>query len=219
MPSRLLKEGICDSAKIDALSAEEEVFFYRLLVVADDFGRMDARPAILRARCFPLKETLSASKVESWLKSLNSVGLLARYEVDGKPFLQIGNWDQRQRSSSKYPPPNDEDAPSVVGQLAGSCQSSDRLGLGKGLGLGAANAVAFSAGAWTVPDSLRSTWESAYPAVDIDGELAKASAWLLANPKNAKSNYARFLNSWLTRAQDKAPRVPAQAPIQREVFT
>lgn len=82
----------------------------------------------------------------------------------------------------------------------------------------AKTAVAFSAGAWSVPDALRSTWESAYPAVDIDAELAKASAWLLANPKNRKSNYARFLNSWLTKAQDSAPRA-AQTPKQREVFT
>ena len=50
-------------------------------------------------------------------------------------------------------------------------------------------------------------WERAYPSVSISTELSKAAAWLLANPKNRKSNYARFLSAWLTRAQDKAPRV------------
>ena len=50
-------------------------------------------------------------------------------------------------------------------------------------------------------------WERAYPAVSIETEIAKAAAWLVANPANRKSNYARFLSSWLTRAQDRAPRV------------
>jgi len=95
MPNRLLKEGIVDSEKINALSAEDEVFFYRLLVVADDFGLMDARPAIVRARCFPLKESLSAAKVEGWLARLNSVGLIARYEVDGKQWHEAGRDTER----------------------------------------------------------------------------------------------------------------------------
>lgn len=48
-------------------------------------------------------------------------------------------------------------------------------------------------------------WKKAYPAIDVLGEMAKAAAWLLANPKNRKSNYARFLSNWLSRAQDRAP--------------
>lgn len=48
-------------------------------------------------------------------------------------------------------------------------------------------------------------WHQAYPAIELDTEIAKAAAWLVANPKNRKSNLARFLTSWLTRAQDRAP--------------
>jgi hypothetical protein len=48
-------------------------------------------------------------------------------------------------------------------------------------------------------------WEKAYPAVNIQAELNKAASWLIANPKNRKSNYARFLSNWLSRVQDKAP--------------
>ena len=48
-------------------------------------------------------------------------------------------------------------------------------------------------------------WEKAYPAVNIQAEINKAAAWLIANPKNSKSNYARFLSGWLSRVQDKAP--------------
>lgn len=57
-----------------------------------------------------------------------------------------------------------------------------------------------------IPEALKAKWETAYPALSLDAELAKASAWILANPKNKKSNYARFLTNWLSRAQDSAPK-------------
>jgi T5orf172 domain len=50
-------------------------------------------------------------------------------------------------------------------------------------------------------------WTRAYPAINLNVEMAKAAAWLHANPKNRKSNYAKFLSNWFSRAQDKAPRV------------
>jgi hypothetical protein len=210
MPNRLLKEGIVDSAAIDALTADAEVFYYRLLVVADDLGRMDARPAILRARCFPLKESLSTEKIGKWLEALAHAKLLIRYVVDGQPYVAITKWEQRVRSSGKYPPPDD-------GQLTDNCPTDDGLGLGKGKGKGASNdnQVVFDAerGGFAIPPILRQQWLKAYPAVGLDVELSKASAWLLANPKNAKSNYARFLGGWLQRAQDKAPRVASGSDV------
>ena len=209
MPNRLLKEGIVDSERIDALSPDAEVCYYRLLVVADDLGRMDARTAIVRSRCFPLKEQSNmAAKIEGWLSELSSKFLILRYTVAGQPYLQIAKWDQRVRSNGKYPEPSDDDLSAYRERLSaggGQEPAGGGLGLGKGKGLGAStNVVRFDAGEWTVPDLLESQWVKAYPAVDIRKELASASAWLLANPKNAKSNYARFLTSWLSRAQDKA---------------
>lgn len=44
MGNRILKESICTSENIDALSYFQEVFFYRMIVKCDDFGRVDARP-------------------------------------------------------------------------------------------------------------------------------------------------------------------------------
>jgi hypothetical protein len=46
-------------------------------------------------------------------------------------------------------------------------------------------------------------WQEAYPACDIWYELKKMKAWLLANPKKRKKQYTRFINNWLSRAQDK----------------
>lgn len=42
MPNRIIKESICVSESIDSLSWFDEVFFYRLIVNCDDYGRLDA---------------------------------------------------------------------------------------------------------------------------------------------------------------------------------
>jgi uncharacterized protein YdaU (DUF1376 family) len=48
------------------------------------------------------------------------------------------------------------------------------------------------------------TWATAYPACTLDIELVRATEWLKANPTKArKSNWRRFLVSWLTRSQDR----------------
>lgn len=69
----------------------------------------------------------------------------------------------------------------------------------------AVNAIAFDGTTWLNTDKHFLLWQKAYPAIDLKTELSKAAAWLIANPKNTKSNYARFLTNWFTRAQDRAP--------------
>ena len=129
MPNRLLKEGIVDSSLLDGLSPEEEVFFYRLLVVSDDFGRMDARSAILKSRCFPLKE-FKLEKIDSWVRSLVRQKLVIMYKVDDKPYLQILKWEQRVRSKGKYPSPDGSEPIDIV--LTNDSELLTDDGLGKG---------------------------------------------------------------------------------------
>jgi hypothetical protein len=89
MPNRLLREGVCTSELINMLSPEEEVMFYRLLVVCDDYGYADARPAILKAQCFPLKETVKPADIERWLSALSGRSLCLRYRKGDKPYVAV----------------------------------------------------------------------------------------------------------------------------------
>jgi hypothetical protein len=50
---------------------------------------------------------------------------------------------------------------------------------------------------------LLPTWKEAYPGVDVIAEVKKAHAWEVANPKKVKKDRPRFLQNWLSRAQDK----------------
>lgn len=137
MPNRLLREGVCTSDSINTLESEEEILFYRLLVVADDFGFMDARPAIVKAQCFPLRETATPPLIERWLCGLAAKGLIERYRgPDGKPYLAVNKWEQRQRSRPRYVGPDAEGCLPIDGQLSDKCPTADGLGRGRGKGKG-----------------------------------------------------------------------------------
>ena len=109
MPDRIIRESICTSDTLNQLTDFEERFWNRLLVNCDDYGRFDARPAILKGRLFPLMDGKTQKDMTNALLRLASVGLVELYEVDGKPFLRVVTWDKYQRiraKRSKYPEPS-----------------------------------------------------------------------------------------------------------------
>lgn len=110
MPNRIIKESIKRSPEIDRLSWFEEVVFYRLIVTADDYGRLDGRPIVLKNDLFPTKETVTKKAIEDAISKLVSVGLLISY-VDAEsdmPYYAFAKWEKHQRirdSKAKYPAP------------------------------------------------------------------------------------------------------------------
>ena len=120
MGNRIIKESICVSEQIDELDWFEEVFFYRLLVNCDDYGVMDARPKILKARLFPLKE-INLEAIVAALQTMIRIGLIRVYEVNELPYLQVIKWGEHQRirdSKHKYPV---ENTCGELPQVAASC--------------------------------------------------------------------------------------------------
>jgi hypothetical protein len=125
VPNRILKESICTSDSINHLSLFEEVFFYRLIVNCDDYGRMDARPAILKAKLFPLRD-VRTEQIGEALNSLSSEELVEVYDVDAKPFVRLVGWAKHQRvrnSVERYPAP-DTSTRGNSRQLAATCGNS-----------------------------------------------------------------------------------------------
>ncbi len=60
-------------------------------------------------------------------------------------------------------------------------------------------------GGWeNIAEKDRTRWAEAYPACNIDTQLARMTAWLVANPAKAhKSNWQRFIVNWLRKEQDR----------------
>lgn len=80
--------------------------------------------------------------------------------------------------------------------------------------------LSFSGGRWVgITEEQQEAWKLAYPSVNIQQQLQLAAAWIVSNPTLApKSNYPRFLNTWLTRQQNQASlhAIPTARTIQHK---
>ena len=104
MPNRILRDWT-DSEVIDALDANTERFFTRLIMKADDFGRYVANWKLLKSHLFPLKSDVRETDISRWLAACEKSGLIALYNVAQKDYLQIVNFKQVLRQKlEKYPP-------------------------------------------------------------------------------------------------------------------
>ena len=121
MPNRILRDWT-DSFAVHELNANEERFFLRLLMKADDYGRFHGSPKLLKAALFPL-HSLDDKDVAKWRDKCSTEGLIDLYEDDrGRVYLEVKNFNQRTRATtSKYP------ARSNDRQVTVTRPSSDRL--------------------------------------------------------------------------------------------
>lgn len=236
MPNRILKESICVSDSISCLSWFEEVLFYRLIVNCDDYGRFDGRISVIKNRLFPLKDNLTIKTVSDGVNKLASAGLVALYEFEGKPYLYLPSWNDHQNvraKRSRYPSPvcnvntheckcnhvqanvpviqsesvsESESNPNVCAEPRGGSTPEAPpvilLPLNDGSDFG-------------VTDEMLSEFSGLYPAVDVMQELRNMRGWLLNNAKNRKTRagICRFINSWLSREQDRPKTRPAKASV------
>ena len=218
MPNRIIKESICFSESIRKLSWFEEVFFYRLIVNCDDYGRLDARPEILQARLFPLRRDITESTVLKTLNVLTAAGMVQVYTYDSKPFLQLTAWEQHQQiraTKSKYPAPDDTSCNQMISDdikcprnpiriresYSDICTEQDAPAPKGTLPLNDGTDYPIYA------DQIEK-WESLYPSVDVKQELRTMLGWLESHPQKRKTKRGinAFINGWLAREQDKGKR-------------
>ena len=117
MPNRIIKESICTSETVDKMTWFEECFWHRLIVNCDDYGCMDARPKILKAKLFPLKDRLTVKDIEDALHKLADMDCVRLYECDSKPYLYLPSWEVHQTvraKKRKYPDPNNVKSSEII---------------------------------------------------------------------------------------------------------
>ena len=107
MPDRIVRAGIVSSDRVAKLSWPAEVFYRRLMSVADDYGRFDGRPAVLRAAMYPLHlERVREADITTWIGECRDAVLVRLYSCSkGKPFVEILDFGQRIQAKSKWPDP------------------------------------------------------------------------------------------------------------------
>lgn len=229
MPNRIIKESICTSDDMAALSWFEQVFFLRLIVTADDYGRMDARPSILRGKMFPLDNTTNKAIIDA-LARLSTVGMVLLYEVGGRPYLQLTAWTKHQTpraKESKYPAPDEaclhlQTSANICEQMqanAPDIRYSDSYSINdirysdvcaepeKSVSTPPVVLLPLNTGEeYPVMPEQCQEWAGLYPAVDVIQQLRAMRGWLLASPdrRKTKRGVTRFINGWLAREQNRA---------------
>lgn len=110
MPSRVVRDEIRRSESLSRVSPEAELTFDRLIVACDDYGRLDARPRVLKSELFPLRDAFTPERVAVLVEELDREGCVLVYEVDGRPYLQLTGWEKhrgkgRRGPKSRFPAP------------------------------------------------------------------------------------------------------------------
>lgn len=109
---RTIKPDFFSSLTIDKLSLTAQRTFIGSWCYVDDEGRGLDDSRLLKAAIWPLSTEHDSAKVESDLKEIAELGLIVRYEVHGRQYIQVTNWKEHQAVShprlSKYPQPPED---------------------------------------------------------------------------------------------------------------
>lgn len=220
MPSRIIREGILTSLKVNQLSVDAELFYRRMLNVVDDFGRYHGTPSLIRAAAYPLRiDTIKDKDVDRWIAQCAQAGLLLHYKSAGVPYIQIVNFGTPRAKESKFPQPQTDENNCL--QMIADALPHENNGT---VVVSVVEDVSVSGGGGhDIPDDLRGlelyeadkvlckAWpatkraiQQAYPHVDVLGEVRRAHAWEVGQPTKKKLR-AKFLTSWCSRAEPPAP--------------
>ena len=106
MGNRMIRETLIESNKIARLSDFDFRLWVVLILLADDYGVIDARPQIIKGFGYPLRDSVTANEIADALQHLEDGGCILRYTVDGKAYAQFPNWAKHQRmryGKHRYP--------------------------------------------------------------------------------------------------------------------
>ena len=119
--ARNIKPGFFRNADLVELHFEARLLFIGLWTLADREGRLEDRPKQIKMEIFPADSV----DCDALLEQLAATGMVARYEVDGKRYLQVVNFTKHQN------PHRDEKAstmPDQHGNIATPVQAPKKHG-------------------------------------------------------------------------------------------
>lgn len=128
MPNRIIRESARTSPTLARLSDGAERLFWRLITVADDYGRFDANPRVLLGQCFPLVD-VKLPMLIGRLRELIDVEAISLYSVEDRQYGVFVAWEKSQRkrdSKPKFPdPPQSAVSGGELPRAAADCRLSE----------------------------------------------------------------------------------------------
>lgn len=107
---RTIKPEFFTSETVADLPVRARLTWIGLWTYCDDYGRCRDNVKLVKAAVWALDD-VSLVSIERDLGDLHGAGLILRYVVEGRGYIQVTNWDEHQKVShptkSKFPDPND----------------------------------------------------------------------------------------------------------------
>lgn len=229
---RTIKPEFFTSETIVSLPLRARLTFAGLWTYCDDLGRGRDNARLIRAAVWALDD-VSPDDVESDLVLLADSGLIERYVVAGRAFIQVCSWSEHQKIShptrSKIPAPGGELSGELLEDSGDSLEDSGKKllgtgnreqGTGKGTGKGSAADAA---------ENFRTFWdayprkidkrkaEKAYQAAlkrgASPGMILKAAQLYAEDRAGGDLRYVKHPTSWLNAGaydNDPEPRTGYQ---------
>jgi hypothetical protein len=115
VPNRILKESINESKGLSEISTFAQDLFKRLITYADDYGRFNLDPSIMRARLYARElDGVDDSDIVEAVTDLVGIGKVKAYTCMARHdniYGYLPNWDEHQRirnTRAKHPEPEVE---------------------------------------------------------------------------------------------------------------
>lgn len=99
---RTLKPEMWNDERVGQLGRDERLLFVVLITMADDEGRFRALPSAILGHGFPYDDD-AARKLERWLVTLTTSGMVRLYEVNGVRYGCLPKWTDHQRINRASP--------------------------------------------------------------------------------------------------------------------
>jgi len=92
-----------DSATMNALPIPTMMTFAGIWVWADDYGRGEDDPALVKAFVWPRRKSMTEAKVAAAMNALVSAEVLCRYVLNDHRLIHVVNWREHQTVSHPTP--------------------------------------------------------------------------------------------------------------------
>ncbi len=96
MRARSIKPGLYKDEDLATLPMEARWLFPALWMLSDCLGRLEDRPKMIKAEAFPYDDNVGVAMVHRLLGLLHDAGFIRRYEVDGRGYIQVVNFEKHQ---------------------------------------------------------------------------------------------------------------------------
>ena len=115
---RTIKPEYWSNEKVMSCTRNSRLLFIGIWNFADDAGRCPDSAKTFKAQIFPGDDDVNSEMVRGMLDELSGNGLLLKYEVDGRAYVQVIGWNHQRIDKPQPPKCPPQDSTNGRGALA-----------------------------------------------------------------------------------------------------